>query len=61
MPAFFLERSWSREGILTTSAGRPGEEAAVGAMADRNFVKADGGVVTIASEAGDKMLALGQF
>ena len=39
-----------------TSDGRPGEEAAVGAMADRNFVKADGGMVTTASEAGEEIL-----
>lgn len=57
-PPFFLERSWSREGISETSDGRPGEEAAVDAMADCNFVKADGGVVATASEPGDEMLVL---
>jgi len=41
-PVFFLDESWSREGILAPSDGKPGEEAVVGAMANRNFVKADG-------------------
>ena len=41
-----------------TSDGRPGEEAAVGAMADRTLSKQMGDVVATASKAGDKMLAL---
>ena len=41
-----------------TSDGRPGEEAAVGAMADGTLSKQMGDVVATASKAGDKMLAL---
>jgi len=52
-PAFFLKRSWSREGISATFDGRPGEEAAVSAMANCNIVRADEIVVTTVSEAGD--------
>ena len=57
-PVFFLEQSWSSEGKLATSNGRPGEEAAVGAMANCNFFKVNGGVVETASETGEGILTL---
>ena len=41
-PAFFLERSWSGEGISANSDGKLGDEDALGAIADRSFVKEDG-------------------
>ena len=53
-PAFFLERSWSREGISANSHGRLGDEDALGAIADQSFVKEDGGLAAMASEAGDE-------
>lgn len=57
MPAFFLEQSWSRERISANSDGRHGDEDVLGTIADRSFVKEDGGVAATASEAGDKTFA----
>ena len=39
------------------SDGRLGDEDALGAIADRSFVKEDGGVAATASEAGDETFA----